>query len=429
MSQNQSQQQQTEPAIVLVVVALLALGGSWAAWHFYHAEIAAVVSGWIGAKAWVLSYLWPGEASRTVQAWLASRHPSEMTGEELKAGLLLVGSVMRWPVAALLLVMAFSVARHSPESRFRRVLNLEQFIAEQARKWRAIAPATIDNPLLGRFRTGNSRGAGKKAGRGKETGKGETGKDKPGNDKAGQSAADNGEAASVVSALSSGEVASAEPSADNWREALTPEEWADRNGVTDSFGQIDIDAARRVFAAQLRTPWHGFALLAPHQKALAAAFLLKGARRRSESEALLDELNSLWADEGHRIGMSRAIARDRALSRRIAAVLDQAKAGEAEQLCARHGYAETALASLLDWCRAQGGVLASAEFLWLRPSDPGLWIILNNVGRRAFHVESAGALAHWLAERQNDAQLAEPAVDEAVNALLESFGAFEMEEE
>jgi intracellular multiplication protein IcmP len=45
-----------------------------------------------------------------------------------------------------------------------------------------------------------------------------------------------------------------------------------------------------------------------------------------------------------------------------------------------------------------GGVLAAAQFLWLRGVDRDLWYSLNNLGRRSFHSEGAGALAHYMAE-------------------------------
>jgi intracellular multiplication protein IcmP len=88
-------------------------------------------------------------------------------------------------------------------------------------------------------------------------------------------------------------------------------------------------------------------------------------------------------------------------------------------VCERHAYVETALASALVFARECGGVLASAEFLWLKPVDRGLWYVMNNVGRRAFHPEAAGAMAHWKYELARKAPERAPHVDEAVEAMIE----------
>ena len=46
------------------------------------------------------------------------------------------------------------------------------------------------------------------------------------------------------------------------------------------------------------------------------------------------------------------------------------------------------------------GVLASAEFLWLKPVDRQLWFMLNSIGRRTPFVEVSAPYAHWLVERR-----------------------------
>ena len=72
---------------------------------------------------------------------------------------------------------------------------------------------------------------------------------------------------------------------------------------------------------------------------------------------------------------------------------------------------------VLRWARAQGGVLAPAQFLWLRAEDRALWYPLNNLGRRAFHSEGAGAMAHFMAEEAAKKPLPIPRVDTAIVTL------------
>ena len=56
------------------------------------------------------------------------------------------------------------------------------------------------------------------------------------------------------------------------------------------------------------------------------------------------------------------------------------------------------IASLLEMARIDG-VLASAEFLWLKPVDRRMWYMLNCVGRQTAVAEIAGLFAHWQAEK------------------------------
>jgi len=74
------------------------------------------------------------------------------------------------------------------------------------------------------------------------------------------------------------------------------------------------------------------------------------------------------------------------------------------------------MATLLELARTDG-VLATAEFLWLKPIDRPLWYMLNSVGRQTAFPEIAGVFAHWVAEKRLDRPLKVPMVEEAVKAL------------
>lgn len=64
-----------------------------------------------------------------------------------------------------------------------------------------------------------------------------------------------------------------------------------------------------------------------------------------------------------------------------------------------HGYVTTVLASMLVGAR-ELGVLATSEFIWLKPLDRRMWYMLNSVGRTTPVAEICGAFAHWLAEKK-----------------------------
>ena len=50
----------------------------------------------------------------------------------------------------------------------------------------------------------------------------------------------------------------------------------------------------------------------------------------------------------------------------------------------------------------------------MRGADRALWYPLNNLGRRAFHSEGAGAMAHFMAEEAAQKPLPMPRLDTAI---------------
>ena len=77
------------------------------------------------------------------------------------------------------------------------------------------------------------------------------------------------------------------------------------------------------------------------------------------------------------------------------------------------------MASLLELAR-DDGVLAGAEFLWLKTIDRPLWYMLNSVGRRTAFPEVAGPFGHWMVEKRLRRPLKTPMVAEAIDGLEEA---------
>ena len=71
----------------------------------------------------------------------------------------------------------------------------------------------------------------------------------------------------------------------------------------------------------------------------------------------------------------------------------------------------------------QKGVLASSQFLWLRPLDRPLWYALNQCVGRAAWAEGFAAWAHYQAEEKAGKALSEPHVQPAVASLRQSLAA------
>lgn len=196
-------------------------------------------------------------------------------------------------------------------------------------------------------------------------------------------------------------------------EALAPEEWLAFSDVSVSNGMPDRDAIRRGFIFQLGGNWKGAKALPPPRRALFAAFALKGVRKREEGEELLGQIAECWtSEEGFKLSPE--------LWKKINQIVDDPKIGGlAEKIAAKHAFTTTAMIAVLMWARKEGGVLAPSYFLWLRAVDRRLWYPLNNTGRRSFHAEAAGVMAHYIAERKAERPLLIPRVETAVDSMVQ----------
>lgn len=198
-------------------------------------------------------------------------------------------------------------------------------------------------------------------------------------------------------------------------EALAPEEWLAYNTIPIVDAKIDQDAAKKAFMKQLGERWRGAHHLQPYQQVLLAAFCLKASRKRNEADDLLGELSLCWSHEkGFSAAKSKKIVQE---ARKILRTRDLAE--KTLQQANNHGFVTTALMRALQFAREEGGVLAPAQFVWLRAHDRLLWYPLNNLGRQSFHMEALGAMTHFKAERLTGRPIPVAQMDGAVKTIVE----------
>lgn len=196
-------------------------------------------------------------------------------------------------------------------------------------------------------------------------------------------------------------------------EALYPEEWMAHNRIRVVNGVPDRDQIRRALLGQLGERFDGIDNLPEHLYCLLAAFALKGGRKRKEADDLLGQIAKCW---DHETGFNPSAHVKSAASK---ALHDPKIIEPLLDVMNKHAYVATALLGALAWARRQGGVLAPAQFVWLRGEDRELWYPLNNLGRRAFHVEASGAMSHYMAEVEASRALSMPRLDSAVVAIVQ----------
>lgn len=288
--------------------------------------------------------------------------PRNATFEQIRLLTVVTMGFLKYVFAAILAAIGLWAIFKGPTSLYRRTLGLEGLIAEQSRTFRSISPFISFNPAEQKFRAPGSP---------------------------------------VPAELPL------------FSEALAPEEWIAFNRVPLPDGQLDEQAAERAFTKQLIGPWRGVLKQKPHITILLAAFCLKALRKRNESDQMLGRLASCWS---HDKGLQ--LSKDRALLREAKAILKNKKQSEAfiKQLN-KHAFVTTAVLAALDMARREGGVLAPAQFVWLRGYDRALWYPLNNLGRQSFHTEALGAMSHYRAEKLVGRPIPKPRMRDAIVAI------------
>lgn len=196
-------------------------------------------------------------------------------------------------------------------------------------------------------------------------------------------------------------------------EALGPEEWLAYNSIQIPDGQIDQDSAKKSFRAQLGKPWRGIKGLDDYKLILLATFCLKASRKREETDKMLGRLALCWSA---RDGLN--LAKDKKLLKDAKKILgDKKLSGATLAQANRHAFETTAMLRALQFAREEGGVLAPAQFVWMRAHDRQLWYPLNNMGRQSFHMEALGAMSHFKAEKLTQRPIPVPKVEHAVQTI------------
>jgi intracellular multiplication protein IcmP len=213
--------------------------------------------------------------------------------------------------------------------------------------------------------------------------------------------------------------------------AQTPEEWIALHATRKNVGFVEDDA-HRALVAQLGPRWTGVEQAAPHVRALFVVFALHLAERREEAQKLLGEMSESLADPGEEThaGPEAPLVLPPAMIAKADAMLASLAfdiRSPAARITAAHAYTRPALMGLLNDSRLAAGVLAPAQFAWLKLIDRPLWYALHSLGfetegfGRYLHpnprIEAAGARDHWAIERIAKRPVAIPDVERALEAV------------
>jgi len=353
-----SGKKEDDTILIIVLLFIVIVGGAAGIWYAGHEQILNALRWLKVGELTALGTLSPGyglEADR-----LAAIPQRFLTTAIIGDASLLVGNVLRWPIGLALIAFAALITFRAPGSLLRRQYNIESFMLQQQKSFPIITPIIKFNPA-----EKNARSPG----------------------------------TPVPEVLPP------------FAEALSPEEWLAFNRIPMTGRGPDRDAMRMAMLRELGPRWRGLEKMPLYTQALMAAFALKGACKRAESDALLGEISSCWTPE-------KGLQLPSSLRRKVQGILkDPETGGKALQIAASHAYLSTAMLAVLEWARTNGGVLAPAQFLWLRAMARPLWYPLNNLGRHSFHAEASASITHYLAEKKAGRPLPNAKIDAALIAF------------
>ena len=190
---------------------------------------------------------------------------------------------------------------------------------------------------------------------------------------------------------------------------LHADEWISRFAL-GSDGALNEDRAAVALTQQLGPVWGGLKQASPQVRCLFAVFALHAARKREAAVTLLGTLsrslpiNTKDGPNGPAaplaFGTAAVAEADRVLG-------DGSLTKRCEAVARRHAYTAPMLMSVLSLARKEAGVLAPAQFAFLKLVDRPLWYALHSLGfpggqnpaeQPNPRIEAAGARDHWAAE-------------------------------
>jgi intracellular multiplication protein IcmP len=172
--------------------------------------------------------------------------------------------------------------------------------------------------------------------------------------------------------------------------ALHASDWIARYATRD--GRFDEASARRELVRQLGAEWRRRADAPPAVRCMLAVFALHGVQRREEAARLLGLLSEGLPVAGGDGGDEPAAPL--VFDPKTLAIVDRALAevGVAAwtlEIMDAHHFTTPGLMSVLNAARLRSGVLAPAQFAFLKLVDRRLWYALHALG-----FEADGPLAH-----------------------------------
>lgn len=370
--------------VVLLLVVLIVIPAGYAAKAGY-------INGWLLSlsKLQLRAFVPFSEEAQTAWAHISGLDPETLTWERMQGVLTYTGKWVRWPFVFLLGMLGAAAIFMGRTRGLVRRLNMESLLRNNAESFACL------RPVVGR-----------------------------GNYLLSPESYDSGlwrvARSPVQFALEHGLLLDKNGTPFTSDQAL-------RNGLASvdlpAYGCARLDEAKTlvVLQEQLGPMLSGFETFSSGRRALAAAFLAYAAGEKKECVGILDVVAGSYTETDGKAACSVLKRGD--FARRLAKSWGRHQGLLSEKTLARHSSYELPWFMALLTRARQKGVLASSQFLWLRPLDRSLWYALNQCGGRAAWAEAFAAWAHYSAEEKAGRALHEPHVVPAIVSLRDALAA------
>lgn len=361
--------------VAFALLAGIAVGGGWFLWYKYHPQIATWV---IAAQHWqmlVIAHI--TNRYEVLDRQALALDPSAVTAKTLYRLCYLVGLFYRVPAGVVITGLAVLCLVGNPPSRFTKVLNLDGLMKVQAKVFRTTA-AFVGRDLR-------------------------------------------------PVAMAKGEPRPLDA-------ALHGKEWVERYARKPD-GNYDEDAAARELTRQLGPVWRGVAKAPEVVRCLLAAFALHAARERDAALAFLGDFSEAMAPQKKQgpAGPELSVPAPPRIVAAADVVLRRPDLRPYLALANRHGFTAPAVMTVLHEARRRAGVLAPAQFNFIKLIDRRLWFALHALGfpgeegtdepvMPTPRIEAVGARDHWAAERLEGRPLFVPSLERAVRVIRDAAG-------
>lgn len=336
--------------------------------------------------------IWPFRFSaeaRAAMARLAEIDPATLDWERMEKILSYAGSWLRWPCVILLVVLALWSSMTGSVDKLTRKFNMESLLENNAGNFPCLTPIVGKGKYL-LSAASYDKGLWKIA------------------------------RSPVQFALENEIMTYANGTACPLGDAL-------HNGLpsieSKAFGQCAFvkSQAKNVLRHQLGERFTSFLNLSPVRKTIVYAFVQYALGNKKHCMKILDAVSASYVEKEGKA--DNPLLADGDFMANLNKLDGEWKGFSARPAIARHLAFELPLImAVLNEARKKG-VLASSQFLWLRPMDRPLWYALNQCGGRAAWPEGLAAWAHYQAEELEKATLDDPHIESAISSLEKALGA------
>lgn len=361
-----------EDAMMSVLLLLaVAAGGCWFLWHRYHAEISYAV---LAAQHWQMLFIGHfTDRYATLDEQARRFTPASITFHVLYQFCHMVGLFFRIPAAIFIAALAAVCLVRNAPSRFTTTLTLDRLMKVQSGVFRTTA-AFVGRDL------------------------------KP-------------------KGVATGDPRPLDP-------ALHAGEWVKRYAI-DRNGRFVESQAAEELTRQLGQLWTKPKRAPDLERSLLAAFALHGLRERDAAEAFLGDFAEALAAGGARQepeGPAKPLRVPPKIAAAADVVLQRQDIRAFLMIADKHAYTAPALMTVLMEARRRAGVLAPAQFNFIKMIDRRLWYALHSLGFPGEtadsnppmpnpRIEAAGARDHWGAECAEGHPLHIPSIGRVLQAV------------